>query len=163
MPLPAQFTVKFKTKITKARFTYSPFTPEEMKSIGDEIIRLNFERWDKAIDANDQPAPPLKEGYKARKMRKTGRSVRDLYGPVGRGRLRRSIHVLQVNQNRGTIGCDAGIHTPSIKGRPSLTFDDVLNINQRKARMFAMSPRDREMWLRYVRGQRNIAGVAAVA
>jgi hypothetical protein len=165
--------VVFKTKISKARFTYSPYTPQEMVTFGDKIVELNFKRWDAGVDANDGSAPPLGKGYREFKTKGKyhGRGIRDLKLS---NRLRRAIKTLRVNQNRGVVGCLEGLHTTAkivIRGekgdkrhtRVAVTFNDVLAINQYRSRMFALSPRDRVKWLEFVRNTRSITGVEKVA
>lgn len=155
----------YQTKITKARFIVSPYTAQEMASFGQSIIDSNFARWDRGIDANDGPAPPLsfrirtrggKEfrgagrevGYRAQKRKFGKQPIRDLNLT---GQLRRSINVLEASENRAVMGPIDGIHTgqtSSIRTRivkNALTFADVLRINQRRWRMWGVSPSDNRL------------------
>jgi hypothetical protein len=138
---------KFETKITKARFVVSPYTAQEMIGFGQSIISSNFARWDHGMDANDGTAPPLKPRYAAFKSRRYGRAVRNMNLT---GRLRRSIKVLTANQNKAVMGTVEGIHTRSVKRR-SLMFSDVLRLNNRRWRMWGISPRDKSELSRSMR------------
>lgn len=127
---------KFETKIQKARFVYSPYTPQQMIAFGQSVIDANFARWDRGIDAMDRLAPPLKRSfrnpsvahgtqlvkrisrsaadlekrtYPYQKQRLTGRSpIRDLNLT---GLLRRAIQVLVASRNRAVMGPIEGTHT----------------------------------------------------
>lgn len=130
---------RFQTKITKARFVYSPFSGQQMAEFGQQVIESNLARWDRGIDANDSPAPPLSQRY----ARRAGSSIRDLNNT---GRLRRAMKVLSANQNRAVMGALDGIHTRRVKGR-SLTFADVLRINNKRSRMWGISDSDKRALL----------------
>lgn len=131
---------RFETKIQKARFVVSPYTAQEMIRFGQTIIDSNFARWDRAVDANDGVAPPLKPRYAAFKSRRYGSTLRDLRLT---GRLRRSIKVLTASVYRAAMGPVDGIHTRSQKRR-NLTFADVLAICNRRWRMWGVSPKDQD-------------------
>jgi hypothetical protein len=170
----------FYTKITKARFVRSPFTGREMAEIGETVLQTIFQRWDRGLDANDAPAPPLSErrviiqdvvfagggdlvgitsprvssdrGYRRYKQQRTGRSLRDLHLT---GRLRRSIKVLTANENRVVLGPLPGMHT-RLKRGGILSFADVLRINNRRSLMWALSPQDRKVIVQLFLRQRPI-------
>jgi hypothetical protein len=129
---------KFETKIRKARFVVSPYTAQEMIRYGQVVIDSNLARWDRAVDANDGVAPPLRPRYAAFKSKRYGSTLRDLKLT---GRLRRSLKVLTASVYRATMGPMDGIHTRSQKRR-SLTFGDVLAILNRRWRMWGVSPLD---------------------
>jgi len=179
---------KFQTKITKARFVYSPLSSERMAGIGKSLIETIFERWDRGLDVNDRPSPPLVErrkeyitkafeaspglvginnptrygtdrGYRARKQRITGSGIRDLklYG-----RLRRSIQALSANQNKVTVGPIDGMHS-RLKGGGMLSFTGVLAINQRRWRMWGVSPAEKAKLVRLFAGERPVKAVESKA
>ncbi len=146
---------KYKTKIRRARFVVSPFTGAQMAQVGQEAINSVFARWDRSLDVADQSAPPLStvsKGYRTAKLRRTGSSVRDLKFT---GRLRRSIKVISATENRVTLGPVDGIHSRRKKGA-NLSFSDVLTINQRRWRMWGLSPSDKELVVRFFRGERPV-------
>jgi len=172
---------KYQTKITKARFVVSPFSGRQMAEVGQSVIDSVFARWDIALDVNDRPAPPLTDrvkenrdlvykagkdlvgvmglprygaprGYRAFKQRKTGRTIRDLNLT---GRLRRSIKVLSANENKAVLGPTDGIHTRSFK-RGQVSFSEVLTFNQRRWRMWGVSPADKAKLLQVLAGQRPV-------
>jgi len=160
---------KYQTKITKARFVVSPFTGSQMVEFGDSILSMIMARWDRGMDVNDATAPPLvsfqksyfdnvfkatgsglvsilrfnrvsaDRGYRGFKQRKTGRTIRDLNLT---GRLRRSIKVLSASQNKMTLGPTDGMHT-SLKRGGQLSFSDVLTLNQRRWRLWGISPSEK--------------------
>lgn len=130
----------FQPKITRVRFVVIPYTPVQMSGIGQDLIGLNFARWDRGLDARDGGAKPLAAKY-ARRKANAGRrgAVRDLNFT---GRLRSSIQVLNAAENRVTIGPIEGVYTTSGKGR-ILSNSQVLTFNQQRARMWGLSPNDR--------------------
>lgn len=129
----------------RARFEFVGISPSEMRQIGGGAIALNLRRWDRAQDLGDQPAKPLSmkyqmrwkkhqlqwmssdRGYRAQKARKGLRPVRDLRYT---GDLRRAMGVLQAQRNRAVLG--------------ALDEDNArkLYFNQRRWRMFGISPKD---------------------
>lgn len=140
---------KYQPKITRARFVVSPYTPQQMVQIGQSLIGFNFARWDRGIDATDSAAKPLAAKY-ARRKSYTGRrrAVRDLNLT---GRLRDSIRVLNASENKVTIGPVDGTYSESTK-YGVLTNSDVLSLNQRRSRMWAVSPNDRAAVLQLLMG-----------
>lgn len=184
---------KFQTKITKARFVYSPLSGQRMAEIGQSLIETIFARWDRGMDVNDRPAPPLVDnrrryyddvfgnskqlalsglvgitkfnrygadrGYRGFKQRKTGSVIRDLKLS---GRLRRSIKVLNANENKITMGPTDGMHT-RLKGGGQLSFSDVLTLNQRRWRMWGISPAEKAKLVRLFAGERPVKATVARA
>jgi len=144
--------VKFQTKISKARFVYSPLTGQRMAEIGTSLIAEIFERWDRGMGVGDSPAPPLAAGYAKSKQRKGGSSVRDLHRT---GRLRRSIKALAANQNKVTLGPTDGMHT-RLKRGGIMSFSDVLTFNQRRFRMWGVSQDERAKIVRLFAGERIV-------
>ncbi|HEY4359398.1 MAG TPA: hypothetical protein VGN17_00415 [Bryobacteraceae bacterium] len=125
-------------KITRARFTLSPFTSETMANIGKVLAKSMRDRIGSGLNALDRNAKPLKPG-------RTGRNGQELRGypdykqyrglqPIRdwlySGRTLRSLQVLSVNQNRGTIGfTDA-------------KADQIAHFNNLIEKAFAVSPKD---------------------
>lgn len=164
---------KYQTKITKARFIYSPLSGQRMAEIGQSLIEAIFERWDRGIGVDGSPAPPLAQhrrqredgtftnfrGYQVAKVRKTGSSIRDLKLS---GRLRRSIKALSANENKVTLGPVDGMHT-RLKRGGILTFSDVLTINQRRFRMWGVSPAEKAKLVRLFAGERPVKATVTKA
>jgi len=144
--------VKFQTKITKARFVYSPLTGQRMAEIGTSLIAQIFERWDRGMGVSDSPARPLALGYAKAKQRRGGQGIRDLSMT---GRLRRSIKALSANQNKVTLGPTDGMHT-RLKRGGILSFSDVLTLNQRRFRMWGVSQAERAKLVRLFAGERMV-------
>ncbi len=123
---------RFKTVISRARFTVSPYTPRQMVELGKVVrdsVRVRILR---AVDVSDQPAPPLKKKVKGRGYPEWKARVRP---PAIRnwrltGRTMGAMRVLSANQNRVVIGFS----------------DAVANLrawyNNRRHRQFGMSPSD---------------------
>lgn len=144
---------KFQTKITKARFVVSPFTGRQMVDVGRSLIDSNFERWDSGIDALDGRAPGLTAKYaRFKSFARRKRAIRDLDLT---GRLRASIQVLSANENKVTVGPTDGMYANSFK-RGQLSFSAVLTLNQRRWRMWGVSPADKAKLLKMLAGQRPL-------
>jgi hypothetical protein len=92
---------KFQTRISKARFVYSPYTGQQMASFGQSLVDSIKARLAMAQDTQDQPAPPLKDRYRKSKQRRYGRGDRDWNWT---GRTMRGLRVIRANQNRAVIG-----------------------------------------------------------
>lgn len=138
------------TKITKARFAYSPVPSQRMAEIGQATIGSLFERWDRGMGSGDTPAPPLSSRYATRKVHAGGRPIRDLKHS---GKLRRSIQVLSGGANVVEIGPVDGMHTRS------LSFADVLRRNDARFPMFAASRSDLDKASRMVAESRPVREV----
>lgn len=150
---------KHQTKISRARFVVSPFTASQMVEIGQSAISSIFENWNRGLDVSDAPAPPLAMNYAKVKLRTAGSSVRDLNRT---GRLRRSIKVLAANENKVTIGPADGMHT-RLKRGGQLSFSDVLTLNQRRWRMWGLSPSGRAKLVSLLSGARPVRAEATRA
>jgi hypothetical protein len=147
---------KFQTKITKARFVYSPLSGERMAGIGKSLIDTIFERWDRGLDVQDTPARPLTAKYaRFKSYSRRKRAVRD-YDLTGK--LRSSIQALSANQNKVTVGPIDGMHS-RLKGGGQLSFSDVLTINQRRWRMWGVSPAEKAKLVRLFAGERPVKAV----
>lgn len=143
---------KYETKLKKARFVVSPFSPEVMASMGSSIIAEIFGRWDRFMDVNDGVVP-------------AGKKIQDLNMT---GRLRRSIKALSANENKVTLGPTDGIHTSykrtgraitrDQRGRPvgNLSFSDLLTILQRRWRMWGISPSERTKLVKMMIARRPV-------
>lgn len=125
----------FRTKITRARFTYSPFTSEQMVTIGQALTDSIKDRIHRGEDANDAPAKPLKpgrngkRGYPDYKIARGLQAIRDWFWT---GRTLRSLKVLSANENKVTIGFSDD-HA-----------DMVAHVQNGRDRMFGVSPKNRE-------------------
>ncbi len=140
---------KFKTKMSRARFTVSPYTAWQMKDLA-EVVKLSIRgRIATGLDVNDRPAPPLKidfakkgKSYAARKVQKGKKAIRDW---VFTGRTLRSMHVLRANQNKAIIGFAAN-NTAKL-----LPAGVIAYYNNRRHLQFGMSPKDWKLLLAAVR------------
>lgn len=118
----------FTTKLSRLRFTLSPFSSEQMAEIGDDMIQAKLARWDKAIDSEDQPAKELSQTYARRKANRAGRTPhRDWYWS---GRTRGSFKVKSANEDIVTIGFIDPV------------ADRKITINRRICEMLSDSPSD---------------------
>ena len=139
---------RFQTKIirSKSRFVANEFTPERMHELGRVIQDANIERIGLGLDVNDQPAPPLKEGYRRFKQRKGLDPIRNWRLT---GRTLRSLRVLSAAHGRAVIG-----FTDAITGMRAA-------INNRRARQFGVSPVDRGKLMAELRKERTVKVEAA--
>lgn len=145
--------MKAQTKITKARFVVSPFTARQMVEVGQSLITSNFDRWDRGVDAADGRAPGLTAKYaRFKSYSRRKRAIRDLDLT---GRLRASIQVLSANENKVTIGPVDGVYSNSFK-RGRMSFSAVLTANQRRWRMWGVSPADKAKLLQILTGERPL-------
>ena len=123
----------FQTKITRARFVYSPFSSEQMQSIGGVMLDTVWSRIANGLNCNDAPAKALRPGRNGKKgypERKAGHglpSIRDLFYI---GRTKRSTAVISANEHRVVIG--------PVDSRTDL----VLSENNRREKQWGMSPKD---------------------
>jgi hypothetical protein len=125
----------FQTKITKARFTLSPFSAEQMMKIGNTLNDSIKKRIQSGVNANDERAKPLKPGrgnYKAYATYKIQRGLQGIRDWTWSGRTLRSMKVLSVSENGGKIG-----FTDSHS-------DKVAHVNNRIEKAFGISPNDRK-------------------
>lgn len=100
-------------KITKARFTLSPFSAEQMLEIGNALAKSIRTRIASGLNANDQPAKALRPGKQKRGKPtifdnypdyKSQHGIAPIRNWTLSGRTLRALQVLSVNQNKGTIG-----------------------------------------------------------
>ncbi len=99
--------MRFETKIRKARFVVSPFSSEQMQTLGDAMCTVIRTRIQKGLNANDAPAKPLKpgkngrRGYPEYKIARGRAPIRDW---TWRGRTMASLKTKLADENRCTIG-----------------------------------------------------------
>lgn len=124
------------TVTRQARFRVPRLGPETMRTLGQQVIALNVARWDRAVNAADQPAKPLSykrtksgniRGYAKQKQKKTGRNKRDWWLT---GALRAAFQVIEAVQNRVRVGWNTG---------PEII---KMRFNQGIDQMFGISPAD---------------------
>jgi hypothetical protein len=97
----------FQTKITKARLTLSPFTSEQMLTIGNALATSVIKRIKTGKNANDEPSKPLKgakKHYVPYARYKQNRGLQPIRDWVYSGRTLRSLKVLSVSENGGKVG-----------------------------------------------------------
>ena len=132
---------RFQTKISKARFSYSPFSGQQMAEFGEELLGSVNARLDRGLNANDQPAAPLKPRYAKFKQRRYPPAIRNLRAT---GRTRRSAKVLSANQNKAVIG----FTDPEAEKRAAFA--------NRRERMWGASPNDMEFIRGVIAGERPV-------
>lgn len=117
---------RFQTKIRKARFEYTGYSPEQMVTAATALRDSIERRILMGLDLGDAPAPPLKPSYLKYKQRR-GNPIRDWKLT---GRTLRSMKVLSAQVNKAIIGFT----------------DDVANrrayFNNLRWRQFGVSPKD---------------------
>jgi hypothetical protein len=86
----------FTPKIRKARFVYSPFSPEQMQVIGESVAESIRTRIASAVTADDTPARPLKAPYAKAKIRRGRLPIRDW---TWRGKTLRAMKLKSANEN----------------------------------------------------------------
>jgi phage gpG-like protein len=137
----------FQTKITHARFVFSPFRADEMATIGGILMRSVRDRIQAGVNVNDSPSKPLTAAYAKTKGSRTGSTLRDW---TNSGNTMRSLAVLSANENRAVIG----FNNP-IAGR-------IAHWNNLRERAFGVSPRDREALIAAVRATMRQSRVISV-
>lgn len=129
-------TVNTHMKISKARFSLSPFSSEQMAKIGTQLADTIRKRIASGVNVNDTDAKPLKpgrnnkRGYPDYKIAHSLQPIRDW---TWSGRTLRSMKVISVNQNRGVIGFT------------DLRSDRVAHVNNAQEKMFGISPKDAQV------------------
>lgn len=119
----------FKTKVSKARFVVTGYSPEQMMQMGGRLLDEGIKpRIRQGHTVYDSPAEPLSESYARRKKRLGKQAVRDW---TLTGRTLRSLKVLTASPNRSVLGFT----------------DEETNkrafINNRRDRQFGVSPSDK--------------------
>jgi hypothetical protein len=124
----------FQPKITKARIVYSPFTPDEMASIGTALAQSIKDRIRRGENAEDAPMKPLKGAHKnyvpyaRQKIQKGLQGIRDWWYS---GNTLRVLKVLKANNNMVQIGFANPV------------ADRVAHFNNIREKAFGVSPKDR--------------------
>ena len=125
----------FQTKITRARLTVSPFSSEQMLTIGNALMTSIKTRIQSGLNISDSPAKPLKGvthgAYIPYARQKERHGIAGLRNWTWTGRTLRSMKVLSVSENAGKIG-----FTDS-------KSDQVAHINNLREKAFGVSPNDR--------------------
>ena len=124
----------FQAKITRARWVLGPFTSEDMVSIGNVVRDSIAQRIGKGLNANDEPAKPLKpgrNGHRGYPDYKIAHGLQPLRDWFWTGRTMRSLKVKSANENRAVIG----FVDPKA--------DLVAHVNNLRDKQFGVSPKDR--------------------
>lgn len=124
----------FQAKITRARWVLGPFTSEDMLSIGTAVRDSIAQRIGKGLNANDQPAKPLKpgrNGHRGYPDYKIAHGLQPLRDWLWTGRTMRSLKVKSANENRAVIG----FVDPKA--------DLVSHVNNLREKAFGISPNDK--------------------
>jgi len=119
----------FQTKLRRVELTLSPFSAEQMQTIGEVMLRAKLERISSATDSTDSPAKPLSAGYAARKKAYNLPQIRDW---TYRGVLMRSLKVKSASPDKYVLG-------PT-----SDQTDLILTVQRRMWEMWSDSPKDLE-------------------
>ena len=131
----------FQTKITRARFVYSPFTSEQMQSIGSAVLDSIQSRIKSGLNCDDAPAKALKPGRNGKKGYpdyKSGRGLQSIRDWIWTGRTMRSMKVISANEHRAVIGF-TDPHT-----------DLVAHLNNLREKQFGVSPKDHQVLLKTI-------------
>lgn len=123
-------------KITKTRFSYSPFSTDAMLRIGTALRNSIVDRIKRGENVSDQSAKALKgvtkDKYEPYAQQKTAKGLKGIRDLLYSGRTLNSVQVTQVNQNGGVIACTNPV------------ADRVLHKNNQIEKMFGISAKDRD-------------------
>jgi hypothetical protein len=140
---------RFETKIRKARFQYAGYSPQQMTQIGSDLIQQGLiPRILHGGDVYDQPAPPLSEKYRRRKLLAGKSPIRDWSLS---GRTLRSLKVLVAGPNKAILG-----FTDAVSNLRAV-------INNRRHRQFGVSPANQTLLLRLFQRLPNAVQAKKVA
>lgn len=117
------------TRVRNLKFTLSPFSAEQMKTIGQVMVDEKKSRIAQGLNSQDSKAKPLIERYARRKLRFNRAPIRDWNWS---GQMMGSFKVKVADQDHVTIGF--------VNARA----DDKATINRRREEMLSDSPRDTE-------------------
>jgi hypothetical protein len=138
---------QFATKITHARFIYSPFSAETMSSLGGVLRGSMYARIAKGQNVTDQPATQLKPKYAAAKIRKGRAGIRDWMFQL---LTLNYMNVLSASENRAVIGFShplAAIHA---------------HFQNMRQRQFGVSPNDEGVIVAAVSEAARNGGIVSV-
>ena len=99
----------FSTKITHKRFSLLPFTPEDMKGIGDAVIKSVQKRILAGIKVDDSQARPLKGDVKSDKYipyaeQKVRKGLAGIRNWTWSGKTLKSMQVLSASEDKAVVG-----------------------------------------------------------
>ena len=123
----------YQTKITRARFTLSPFSAEQMMAIGNVGLSSIKARIGRGENVRDEAAKPLKpgrngkRGYPDYKIARGKAPIRDWNF---RGKTMRSMAVTSASENRVTVGFTND------------EADKIAHVNNLREKQFGVSPKD---------------------
>jgi hypothetical protein len=132
---------KYVTVVRKARFVYSGFTALQMQGFAQVLADSIKGRIQSAVNIYDLPASPLKPGQPGRQGYpdyKSRRGIEPTRNWTWTGHTLKSLKVLDVSENRATIG----FLQTAFPGRPA-TASQVAFYNNRREPQWGVSPRDR--------------------
>lgn len=137
----------FKPVIKRARVDVPGFSADAMARFGNLLNNDIQRRFDGALDVYDNAAPPLAEGYKKFKVdgKYHGAPIRNL---LLTGRLRRGMRLLRAQANVAVIGFSDPVAMERMK------------INNRKSRMYGVSPKNLDVVVREV--NQSLSGAVTV-
>ena len=126
----------FTAKVVSRRLTLSPFSAEQMFTIGQVMLDKKKDRISQGINSQDNRAKPLAERYARRKLLLGRAPIRDLRWS---GLLMGSYKVKSANQDQVTIGF------------VNDTADARATIQRRREEMITDSPKDLAVYQRVIR------------
>ncbi len=138
------------TKITRQRFSLSPFSAETMKEIGDQVLASVKARIAKGVDVQGSPAKPLKptvhidrNGQPARfipyAQQKAKRGLQPIRDWKYTGKLIASLQVISASNDRAVIGSNNPVKA------------SILSKNNKISLLFGLSDTDKEALQKAVR------------
>lgn len=142
--------------MARARLVASPYTPEVMRHIGEQLLVKIRDRMASGMTVTDSPAPELSRGYAKFKTQKMGRpDVRDWYLT---GITMAHLRVKRSGTGVAVLGFLPGIRRYSKKATGGQTKDKSVPIelivrkNQRRSMQWGLSPSDAQVLQNLVRG-----------
>lgn len=119
----------FTSKIVHRELTLSPFSAEQMMTIGQVMVDTKIDRISRAIDSRDSPAVALTDRYAKRKVQRGRNPVRDW---TWRGLTMGSFKVKSASEDSVTIGF------------VNSQADQIVTKQRRRCEMLSDSPKDTE-------------------
>jgi hypothetical protein len=120
---------RFETNVRDLKFTLSPLSSEQMKTLGQVMVDTKSDRIARGINSQDSKAKALIDKYARRKLLRNRAPIRDWRWS---GAMMGSFKVKVADQDHVTIGFT------------NARANDEATINRRREEMLADSPKDTE-------------------